>query len=118
MYIDIVLLVLIVIAVIFYFRRFSSFVYLICSLDILYRLLHFIADNVKVEELSSLINKYIPTSVPGIVAGYTGTESIFYTIALWCMFVIYRIDQNNTKGIKQLKLLHGVVAAFDCILTI
>lgn len=56
-----------------------------------------------------LMNKI--TSASGLVA-------ISLLTLGWCMFVLYRIDQNNTKGIKQLKLLHGVVAAFDCIMTI
>lgn len=91
MYVDIILLILIIVAVIFFFKRFSSFIYLVCSLDLLYRLLHFVADNVSVPELTSLINKYIPTSVPGIFANYFGEASIIYTAALWIMFIIYCI---------------------------
>ena len=77
MYVDLILLLAIVLAVFFFFKRFSSFIYLICSLDILYRLLHFLADNLKVPELSTLIRKYV------------GTNSIIYTIVLWCMFFAY-----------------------------
>ena len=91
MYIDIVVLVLLIIAVFFFFRRFSSFVYLICSLDILYRLLHFIANNVKVPELTSLINKYIPTSMIGLGAKYLGSSGILYTMLIWIVFFIYCI---------------------------
>lgn len=91
MYIDILVLVLIIIAVIFFFKRFSSFIYLICSLDILYKLLHFIADNVKVPELSSLINKYVPTGIIGLGAKYLGTSGVLYTILCWTVFVIYCI---------------------------
>ena len=80
MYIDLVLLVAIIVATIFFFKRFSSFVYLICALDILYRLLHFIANNVKIPELSSLIHKYIPSSVIDLLGKYTGTDNIFYTL--------------------------------------
>ena len=89
MSVDLVLLLLIILAVIFFFKRFSSFIYLMCSLDILYRLLHFLADNLKVPELSTLIRKYIPASIPNAIGNYVGTNSIIYTIALWCMFFIY-----------------------------
>ena len=89
MYIDLVLLIVIILAVIFFFRRFSSFVYLVCSLDILYRLLHFISDNTGVDELSTLIDKYIPTSVPSMIGNYIGTDNVFYTLVLWCMFILY-----------------------------
>ena len=56
MYIDLILFIVLVIAVVFFFRRFSSFVYLVCSVDILFRLLHFLADHIGVADISSLIN--------------------------------------------------------------
>ena len=89
MYIDLVLLIVIILAVIFFFRRFSSFVYLVCSLDILYRLLHFIANNVPIEDLSAIIRKYVPTDMVSLIAKYIGTGNIFYTIVCWMMFAIY-----------------------------
>ena len=91
MYIDLILFVLLIIAVVFFFKRFSSFVYLVCAVDILFRLLHFIADNVKVAELTSLINKYGPGSVAGMVGNYVGTTGLIYTIVIWAMFVLYCI---------------------------
>ena len=91
MYIDLILFIVLVIAVVFFFRRFSSFVYLVCAIDILFRLLHFIADNVRVAELTSLINKYIPGSVPGMIGNYVGTTGIIYTVVIWLMFALYCI---------------------------
>ena len=91
MYIDLIVLVILIIAVIFFFRSFSSFVYLIISLDILYRLLHFISDNVKVAELTALIDKYIPENIVDLISNYIGTNGIFYTILIWFMFVMYCI---------------------------
>ena len=91
MYIDLVVFVILLVTVILFFKRFSSFIYFTVAMDILYRLLHFIADNVKVEELTSLINKYIPTDVVGLICRYTGTNNIFHTILLWLMFLIYCI---------------------------
>ena len=91
MYIDIILLVLLIIGVIFFFRSFSSFIYLISSLDILYRLLHFIANNVKVPELTALIKKYVPTDMVGLLSKYLGSDGIMYTIIIWFMFVVYCI---------------------------
>ena len=91
MYIDLVLFIILIVAVVFFFKRFSSFIYLVCSVDILFRLLHFIADNVSVQELSSLINKYIPGSVIGMIGNYIGTSGIIYVILSWVMFAIYCI---------------------------
>lgn len=91
MYIDLIILILLIVAVIFFFRRFSSVIYLIVSVDILYRLLHFIADNVNVPELTALINNYIPSSVVGLISNYIGVNGIIYTILIWLMFVVYCI---------------------------
>ena len=91
MYIDLIVFVLLIIAVIYFFRRFSSFVYLVCSLDIIYRLLHFLANNIKVPELSNLINKYIPSSVLDLLSHYVGTEGILYLIIMWAIFILYCI---------------------------
>lgn len=91
MYIDLILFIILVVAVIFFFRRFSSFVYLVCAIDILYRLLHFLGDNLGVSELTSLINKYVPGSVVEMVSNYIGTSGILYIILIWAMFVLYAI---------------------------
>ena len=91
MYIDLIVFVLIIIAVVAFYRSFSSFVYLVISLDILYRLLHFIADNVKIPELTSLIDKYVPKDIVSMISNYIGTKGIFYTILMWAMFALYCI---------------------------
>ena len=91
MYIDLIIFLLLVIVVVAFFRSFTSFVYIVVFIDMLYRLLHFIADNVNVPELESLINKYVPSDVIGLVSNYIGTSGILHTILIWIMFVIYCI---------------------------
>jgi len=36
----------------------------------------------------------------------------------WCIFVIYRIDQNKSKNMKLLMGMHYAIAAIDCMITI
>ncbi len=36
----------------------------------------------------------------------------------WCMFVIYRLDQNNSPKVRLLKMAHSVITATDCIFII
>lgn len=91
MYIDLIVFVILIILVIYFFRRFSSFVYLVCAVDILFRLLHFLGDNLKLEDVNALIDKYIPTDVIGMISNYFGTNGILYTIILWAMFILYCI---------------------------
>lgn len=89
MLINLIIFIIVVLLIVFFFRRFSSFVYAVCSLDILYRLLHFIANNIHVKDLSNIINKYIPESVVSMISKYTGTGGVLYTIVLWFMFCMY-----------------------------
>ena len=89
MYIDLIVLLVLVVAVVLFFRKFSAFIYIMVSLDIIYRLLHFIANNVQIPDLSALIRKYVPTDMIGLIAKYIGTGNIFYTIVCWMMFAIY-----------------------------
>lgn len=91
MYIDILFVIILLVAALFYFRRFSSFIYLMCSIDILYRLLHFISSNVPFEPLSNIINKYVPTSLLSMFGNYVGTENIVFTIIQWAIFALYVI---------------------------
>ena len=89
MLINLIVFIIVVLIIVFFFRRFSSFVYAVCGLDILYRLLHFLINNIHVKELSNLINKYIPESVVAMISKYTGTSGALYTILLWFMFCMY-----------------------------
>ena len=91
MYIDLIVLIILLILVMYFFRRFSSFVYLMCAMDILYKLLHFIASNVPIPELTNIINKYVPTSLLGLFGNYIGTENILFIIIKWAIFVLYSI---------------------------
>ena len=95
MYVDLIIFILLVIFIIAYFRDFMYVVYLVVSMDMLYRLLHFIANNVDVEELTVLIYKYIPSSVPNLISKYVG-DNIFSTIFLWVVFGLYCIFLGHT----------------------
>lgn len=91
MYIDLIVFVLLIILVVYFFKRFSSFVYLVCAIDLVFRLLHFLGDNLGVPELEALISKYVPTDVVGMISNYFGTSGILYSIILWAMFILYCI---------------------------
>jgi len=88
MYIDVVVVLVLLAFVIFFFRRFSSFVYAVAIIDIFLRILTFIKYN-SVPELKSLISKYFPESIPSIIANYS--DGIFYTIIMWAYVVIFII---------------------------
>jgi len=88
MYVDVIIVLCLLVAVIFVFRKFSSFVYAVAIIDIFLRILTFIRDN-SVPELKSLIGKYFPESIPSIIATYS--DGIFYTILMWVYVIIFTV---------------------------
>lgn len=88
MYIDIIIIVLLIAFVIFYFRRFSNFVYLIGILDLFFRLMYFLRVNLAVKEIQKLL-AYLPTSLFAVLSKYT--KGIFYDILAWGLFIILMI---------------------------
>lgn len=86
---DLAILIILLAVVIFFFRRFSCFIYFIAIADMFLRILTFIKLNVNVPELYALINRYIPESIPAIIGKYT--NGIIYTIIMWVYVVIFCI---------------------------
>ena len=88
--VDVVILIVLIVAGICYFRRLDSSVYFIASLDILFRILTFIKNNLGIEELSKNIGKYFPESIPGVINKYT--DGVLSDILMWiyvCMFGVF-----------------------------
>ena len=88
MYIDLIILLVLLGLVVFFFRRFSSFVYAVAIIDIFLRILTFLKYNT-VPELKALIGKYFPQSVASIIAHYT--NGVFYTICIWAYVIVMTI---------------------------
>lgn len=87
---DVVLLIVLIVAGICFFRRLDSSVYFIASLDIFFRILTFIKNNLGVPEISNFIVKYFPESIPGIIYKYT--DGILSTVLIWIyvgMFALF-----------------------------
>ena len=87
MYLDLIIIVLLLLAVFVYFRRWSNFVYAVAMIDIFLRILAFLRDNVPVPEFKNLLSKYFASSIPAIFAKYT--NGVFYTILMWILVIIY-----------------------------
>lgn len=85
---DLAIFLILMALVIFFFKRFSSFVYFVAIVDILLRILTFIRDN-SVPELKTLIQKYIPENVLAIIDNYT--DGIVYIILAWIFVIIMGI---------------------------
>ncbi|WP_295084402.1 hypothetical protein [Ruminococcus sp.] len=52
------------------------------------------------------------------VTNATGLVAVALLTLGWCIFVIYRIDQNKSRNMKKLIRIHYIIAGIDVIITI
>lgn len=86
---DVVLLIILIVAGVCFFRRLDSSVYFIASLDIFFRILTFLKNNLGIPEISSFIGKYFPESIPGIIYKYT--DGVVSTILIWIYVLLFGV---------------------------
>lgn len=86
---DIVLIILViaVILVALFFKDFKSVVYFLGITEIFLRLAHRIAALLKIETITSFINKYIPPSLEGIINEYS--TGILNTVLIWVLILLF-----------------------------
>ena len=91
MYIDLIVLVVGLILVIMFFRRFSSFVFFMAIVEIFLRILTFNKKNISLKDVSNIIDKYIPESIFSIIDNYTSQIPTLCIILKWCQIFSPRI---------------------------
>ena len=85
MYIDLIILIVLILLVFIFFRNFSSVLYAIFIVDLTLRGLTYIKWNIGLQDVKSVINNYIPESVPAIIGKYL--SGIPYTVVMWIYIV-------------------------------
>lgn len=85
MYIDLIVVILLLLISIFYFKKFSKFVYFVGLLELFFRLASFLKANLAIKELDKILN-YIPASIFALLAKYT--KGILFSILAWACFII------------------------------
>lgn len=88
MYIDLSIVLILLIVVIVFFKRFSSFVYAFAIIDIFLRIMTFLKYNT-VPELKALIGKYLPESIAAIIGKYS--SGLLYTFLMWAYVILFII---------------------------
>jgi len=89
---DLVILIILLLIVVVVFKKFSSFVYCMVIIDLFLRILHQLTALIDIYELTSFVSKYIPASVPSILAKYS--TGIFYTLLIWGYVITYIIFET------------------------
>jgi len=88
MYIDLIVLIILVIIVLMFFKRFSSFVFLMAIIEITLRILTFIKNNIGLKDLSRVIGKYLPENMFAIINRYTESGTTFNIVLKWAFVII------------------------------
>lgn len=84
---DLIIILVLVAIVVFIRKDFKSFIYSLGVIELFFRIMHFIADNLGIYALSDFIKKYIPhNSIIGILQQYS--DGLLEIILVW-IFVIF-----------------------------
>lgn len=93
MYIDLIVLILFLVVVIFYSRRFQTYIFGFAMTDIFFRVLSFLKDNVPISGIKGELSKYVPESIPSMIYKYTdGTISlalVWVYVAIMIVFLYF-----------------------------
>ncbi len=89
MYIDLIVLIVFIVFVIIYSKRFQTYVFGFGMIDIIFRILNIIKGYIPSDEVVKMINEYIPASVPGVISKYT--TGVFETVLIFTYVVIMAI---------------------------
>lgn len=86
---DIVLIILVIaiIAVGLFFKDFKSVVYFLGIVEIFFRIVHKLANLLKIEGFSTFISKYIPGSLEDIINIYS--SGILNTVLIWILLFLF-----------------------------
>ena len=86
---DLVILLVLLGLVIFFFKRFSSFIYFVAITDIFLRIVTFIKIELTSGDIYAILNKYIPANIPAILGNYS--SGLLYTILVWLYVIAFII---------------------------
>lgn len=85
---DAIIFIILLVAVIFFFKRLSNTVFFIAIFDIFLRILVFLRDNT-FKEVKEFLGKYFPENIPHIISKYA--KGNLYTILVWIYVILMMI---------------------------
>ncbi len=88
MYIDLIIFILIVIFCLVRFKKFTSYVFAFGIVDIAFRVLAFIKENIPVAVIKDIL-AYLPESIAYLAEKYT--SGVITLVLLWIIVVLYII---------------------------
>lgn len=95
MYIDLIVLILFFVIVIFYSRKFQTYIFGFSMTDIFFRVLDFLKNNVPISGIKGELSKYVPESIPSMIYKYTdgtiSTALIWAYVSIMIVFLYFII---------------------------
>ncbi len=92
---DGIIIIILLVVIAFYFRRFDKVIMGVAIVDIFLRVFNYIIKNIQINGISEYVEKYLPANVPTIISAYT--TDIIFNILMWvyviCMaiFLFYTV---------------------------
>lgn len=86
---DAFILLVIVVFLMCWYRKFSKVVYGIAMIDIFLRIIDFFTHNLYIKELSDFANRYLPKSIPYVISSYL--NGVLELILIWAYVIIMAV---------------------------
>lgn len=86
---DAVIIIILLVVVGFYFRRFDKVIMGVGIVDIFLRIFNYLINNIQINGISEYIEKYLPSSIPTIINNYT--QDIVANILMWVYVICMSI---------------------------
>lgn len=84
---DLIIILILIVAVAFFFKDFKNVVYFLGILEIFFRIIHYIANHIGVKEIANFVNSYIPSSLIDIIGKYA--NGLLFEIFVWILIFIF-----------------------------
>ncbi|MBQ2409410.1 MAG: hypothetical protein II309_08245 [Bacilli bacterium] len=78
--------------VVFFFKRFSSFIYFVAMTDIFLRIVTFIKVEITKGDIYAILDKYIPNNIPSILDAYA--DGLLLKIFIWLYVIAFIIFET------------------------
>lgn len=90
MYIDLIILIALLVFVIIYSKKFQTYIFGFTMIDIFFRILTFLKNNIPISGIKGQISKYVPESIPNMIYKYTdGTISLLLVWTYVILMIIF-----------------------------
>ena len=86
MYIDLIVLIVLIVFIIIYSKRFQTYIFGFGMIDILFRILNIIKGFIPLKNIRKFIDTYVPESIPGVINKYT--KGMIDNILIWIYVAI------------------------------